>query len=430
MQIRTDKLKKRFSASQIIEFMRCPRSWAISRFCVLEREQRAALEVGKAVHDLLEKHYKNEQSLQSSYDALFNFEGKMYQIGQIAFNMVVPFAPRPNAAADYGLGVEEYFEFEHNGITYNGLMDLNWKAHGVGVVLDHKTSSDPSKWGKKEEDLLTDIQRIIYSYCMMCKHPELNAVNFILNYGSTKNKPKTHYRVKYTANKQQIQDDFEILTDISGLMAEYVDAFNTCKSGTEVISLIEEIDKNPSACEAYGGCDYKKQGMCKLTTKERIRGLQMKETLVEKMKRLQLAQKEAQKEGDTEEEKPSKELPKKVKNEKKVPPVNPPEANEPPAETPKPEEKPETPPEPEKKTRKRRTKKEIEEANKLAEGAVEETKKEIAKEIAKDVVEEQLAADVATLRADILMLVGVTYAMPLKEMDEIRQRLTQFAKNL
>jgi hypothetical protein len=305
------------SATQIDNFKRCPRLWAWDKIARIPRTPHQATELGSRVHDILEAYYQRKGTPDPTETWRFKPDSKLFYPGQIAASMISDAIP---ASAVDKLQAEMEFKTEINGIVYVGKIDVHWVEYcpdyrmNILHVVDHKTSSDPAQWGKKESDLENDTQRILYAKAGLELYPEVEKVVFTLNYGSTKLQKSKNYTVSHSALAYEIRHDFE--TKIEPF-ARYMVEQKT--AGTDPLKL----DPNPSACGVFGGCPHVDR--CQLSTKQRIGALIMGDSsYVNDI----LARAKAKKAETGAEPEPKPE----------TTPVNPPEQTEP---EPKPEPKPE-----------------------------------------------------------------------------------------
>ncbi|MDP6423388.1 MAG: PD-(D/E)XK nuclease family protein, partial [Planctomycetota bacterium] len=150
----------RVSASQIQLASLCWRKWAFAYIRGLREPETRALALGTKVHAILEAYLRDGTVPDPNETWSFPGETRTFYPGKIALNMMpAGLFPAP------GVGkVEHRFEWHNDGIIWNGLVD--WHAFnptappaefeelpgradtGLIVVIDHKTSSDPVKWGK------------------------------------------------------------------------------------------------------------------------------------------------------------------------------------------------------------------------------------------------------------------------------------------
>ena len=132
----------RVSASQIKTWNDCPRKWGFKYIDGLEDPPSKAAILGSKVHAELER-YLEGGDIDEASDA-----------GKIAAT-ALDLLPEPRV----DLSVEEEVVFELDGVTFRGFVDLIDPAGPT--IFDHKTSSDPKRWGLTEETLVDDVQALM-----------------------------------------------------------------------------------------------------------------------------------------------------------------------------------------------------------------------------------------------------------------------------
>jgi DNA-binding FrmR family transcriptional regulator len=268
------------SATQIDNCRRCPRRWAWEKIEGIETPKAQSLELGSRVHDILEAFYQGKGSPDLRETWRFSPESPIFYPGEIASSMISNAIP---AGAMSKLHAEMMFTDKtigaKHGIIYVGKIDVHWLADSalgrLIEIVDHKTSSDPKAWGKKEEDLKNDVQNILYSRAGLEMYSDADAVRFTLNYGSTKLQKSKNYHCSYTIVREQAIEVFEReIEPIAIAMAEWK------RAGVHPL----ELEPNPDACGDFRGCPHRER--CELSTEQRIKGLIMSTqgSLVERLK--------------------------------------------------------------------------------------------------------------------------------------------------
>jgi hypothetical protein len=250
------------SPTQIDMFLSCPRNWAWFYIAKVPKVDTAATAVGSRVHDILEQYAKDGTPPDVNKVWQFEDKGKFYRPGQIAMNMIGPGFPQPGTAEAEG-------KFNWNiedGLIITGKIDLNWydrEGHTV-FLMDHKTSSNPPKWGKKDEDLIKDTQATVYGAYLCKRYRFADSVKCIWNYGSTAGTKSHSYRATQTFTAAALTDKFysEILP-----VVRHMRDLKLAK--TDPLAL----PPNPEACELFRGCPHKER--CNLSTTERLGALLM-----------------------------------------------------------------------------------------------------------------------------------------------------------
>ena len=216
----------RVSASQIKTWKDCPRKWGFKYIDGLEDPPGKAAELGSAVHRDLE-WYLQAGSIDTSTDS-----------GRIAA-AAKEVLPGPS----HRLQVEREIVFELEGVTYRGFIDLI-DPRGP-TIYDHKTSSDPKKWGLTEETLPNDVQALIYATWGIL---EWNLDSVALQWSYL----KTRGRAEATAVRAKISKDDalqKIREKIRPTALAIVEASSCAESAME-------LDPNPGACSKFGGCPF------------------------------------------------------------------------------------------------------------------------------------------------------------------------------
>lgn len=310
----------RVSPSQIQLYRLCARKWAFAYVLGLREPETRQLALGSHVHSILEAYLLGEAVPDPNETWAFgahlraeivNGSGSetaeavlavtsardlsaTYYPGKIALNMMPEgLFPAP------GIGHVEYdFEFVDRGVVWNGLLDwhtFNETAptppefagvpgaaeRGLIVVIDHKTSSDPAKWGKlgvgdeaepdfEERDLSTDAQAIIYARAMLDRYGPAN-VELHWNYGCTDAKPAKSRVATARMVPGEVYARFENdIVPLGQVMRKHRLA------ETNPLSLAP----SPDACFAFHKhCPHAKA--CNLTTSERLGNIIMGNPLID-----------------------------------------------------------------------------------------------------------------------------------------------------
>lgn len=283
------------SASQIQTAKLCWRKWAWVYIAGEPKRETAAKALGSKVHELLEAYMLSGTPPNPTEPWQFKDEGKVYFPGKIAINMINEHLPAPGDAF-----VELEFKDEiEQGFFIVGKIDLNWMgAQGTAHLLDHKTSSDPIKWGKKPSELENDVQRIIYSAHLARVYPDAEKIQATWNYGSTKGIKKHSYVSNYWDTAENVLKKFD--NEIIPFAAQMVDI-----KRKQIHPL--ELPFNADACGVFGGCPHK--SLCGLTSRERLGALFMSNNKID-----DLLQQAKNKMGKG-----------KAKEEAQTDPINPPE---------------------------------------------------------------------------------------------------------
>ncbi len=297
----------RVSPTQFQLFLLCRRKWAFAYIQGLREPITRQLAFGLAVHALLEAYLrhgavpdldstwtfalylerelgcgddKRADAAQAAVDAGGMSDTATRYPGKVALSMM-PAGVFP--APGVGL-VEDRFEFEDRGVVWNGLLDwhtfnpIDFVApefegmpgaaeSGLVIVIDHKTSSDPAKWGKLGDDddsdparaLADDIQAVVYSRAMLDRYGPAN-IEAHWNYGHS-GAVASAARVATTRMVPgEVYAKFE--NDIAPIGQEIR---KLRLANPDPLSL----PPSPDACFAYHKlCPH--AGTCNLSTKERL----------------------------------------------------------------------------------------------------------------------------------------------------------------
>ena len=266
----------RFSPSAVATFRGCPRKWAWRAVSGIEGVSTAAAELGKKVHDELEK-YLNGGQLDFSTE-----------VGYIAASGI-HHLPRPGTP---GLKTEGDFFFqgpwEHQ---YSGRIDFSVSPVSVPVgsvpvgsvpvgsvpvgsvpavpvgtpvcapvVGDHKTTRD-FRWKKTEQQLLDDEQCIIYATKYFIENPNQTEVELRWVYystGSTKKSAVTSIRINHEHTYRGLEKieatAREMAATYAYLTSEDVAARYPIEQRPLALPLTDQMK---SFCGEYGGCQHR-----------------------------------------------------------------------------------------------------------------------------------------------------------------------------
>lgn len=280
----------RVSASQIKTADACMRKWGFKYIDKIPDPVGKAAIFGSAVHKQLEGWFEDGEDPDES-----KREGVVAATGLHLY---------PKAEdVDH---VELSFVFDFEGILYRGFIDLAWKLEKeFPTICDHKTSSDPKKWGLNEVTILEDIQALTYSVFALdfWVAPQ---VNLQWTYYKTRGKPNP-FNVTVTMDREDARTRFN--QHVAPLARDIYEALELHKEG--VVEDANDLPVSVSACGDFGGCPY--ADICRRTSSESLDAV--------------FGNKEEKKEKNT---MGLREMIQKKKNGKKLPPprVNAPEAPE------------------------------------------------------------------------------------------------------
>lgn len=238
----------RYSASQLQNYDDedpdgCPRRWYFKSIAKIPEPQRAGAELGTQTHLVLERHFGAGVEIPTKTKP-----GKIAASG-------LHLLPDPGA---YKFQVEKKFRLRLFGVEFVGLIDMCWfDEHASLHVLDHKTSKNPEQYGLSSEDLLTNIQAILYAKASIAEF-KLDEVDLHWIYYATQGK-----RRAFESSARLVTRDVDNgLVKVERLV-EKMNRDRTCKQANDVTP-------NFGACGAYGGCHYGKIGVCERSPMQRL----------------------------------------------------------------------------------------------------------------------------------------------------------------
>ncbi len=157
------------------------------------------------------------------------------------FNEGIPFLPKRKLLPTE---IEGEVSFTLEGVPWIGYYD--WKLFAERQIGDHKTSSDPKRWGLTADKLPTNLQACTYVYDS--GWPEANLR--WLYYGK---KSKSAYPVDALVTREQATT---VLSKFVSVTKEMQKWFNENPEKLTVDQL-NEIPNNPDACDGVGRmCDF------------------------------------------------------------------------------------------------------------------------------------------------------------------------------
>jgi hypothetical protein len=158
--------------------------------------------------------------------------------------------------------VETQLLFDWEGLLFRGFVDVAWTGEdGVPVVSDHKTSSDPKKWGLSEAALPLDVQALIYATWLLDME-EVPVVDLRWTYFRTRGKALA-FPVDARITREDARQNFKerVEPNARSIMAAIEDHQKTG-------ALADSLQANPSACGMYGGCHF--AAFCERTQEETL----------------------------------------------------------------------------------------------------------------------------------------------------------------
>jgi len=265
-----------FSATQVDTFRLCKRKWAWRYLDGIEAEPHPSAQLGTEVHAQLEGWLREGKMLDMSTRA-----------GLIAMSSL-HLLPSPKSC-----DVERPFIIELFGFRFRGFKDFErgpeiHRSNGTwisGFVGDHKTSTDPNKWGKTAEDLRNDTQAILYSAEHMHRF-EAPSVELHWNYLRTSGSPKATPVLDLGGGRPVItRGECEpVLERTYNAAKEMAALYVALMAPPPRENRALELEPNAAACQAFGGCPHIER--CNLSANDKIRSLfkmNDKEALLAKM---------------------------------------------------------------------------------------------------------------------------------------------------
>jgi hypothetical protein len=241
------------SASQIKRWKACQRAWGWDYIVEIPREEKAATELGKAVHAQLESYLAGTGT--------FDFTT---EVGYIAASGI-EHLPKPGTP---GMQLEtEFHFFGPSGNSYLGYIDVEIEPtkFTVGEIIDHKTTSD-FRWRKTPEELREDEQAVLYAANFFRKYPDAVFVDLRWIYYLTRGSRRSS-EIKVRVEQGQIFREFLKLEET---MKEIAGARDRAAGAEDKEAWVkEQLPPNVEHCSAFGGCQH--QGRCNLSPMDRFR---------------------------------------------------------------------------------------------------------------------------------------------------------------
>lgn len=135
-------------------------------------------------------------------------------------------------------------------------------ARGRPTICDHKTSSDPKKWGLNELTILDDVQVLTYSVFAL-DYWVAPQVNMQWTYYKTRGKPNP-FNVYATLDREDARERFD--NTVAPLARGIYKSLELHRVGT--VGNANDLPATPSACGDFGGCPY--ADICRKTSLEAL----------------------------------------------------------------------------------------------------------------------------------------------------------------
>jgi hypothetical protein len=275
------------SPSQIETFRLCERKWALEKLDKIPKKPNAFAQRGTDAHTVLEHWQRDGSPIDFDSDI-----GKIIAPG-------LRFLPKPGT-----LKVEGSFVFRTPNATYHGIKDGRYKRPLVREVWDHKTTSN-MKWLKTPERLRQDPQANIYAMSEIVDAREVGEQlerveqNWIY-YLTDPDKPRARKvqlhvlldkSVKVPSCSKEVKPEHFGIMYLDELSERFVEIEETSSKILQYHKLFlagdirgaADVPYDVEGCDAFGGCPYKGV-QCVLTFGERVRSMEAKMNLVDKMK--------------------------------------------------------------------------------------------------------------------------------------------------
>lgn len=193
------------------------------------KQETDAQRFGTKLHAIAEKFLLTRETPDQSCK-----EGRL-------FNEGIPHLPKRKLLPNE---IEGEVNFVFEGVPWIGYYD--WKLFVEREIGDHKTSSDPKKWGLTSAELPTNLQACTYAYDS--GWPETN-----LRWVYYSKKSSNAYPVLATVGRQQATDVLGKFVSTTKEMQKLFDAHPTQLT----VAQLNEIPNDPNACDYTGrNCDF------------------------------------------------------------------------------------------------------------------------------------------------------------------------------
>jgi hypothetical protein len=230
-----EKTKKiQLSASQIILFKSCPRSWYWKYVMKVKEPYMPWLNTGLAFHLCIEHTYmkiRGDEIKKPKY-----FDEDLIDLVNIGFDKGI-------------LEVPNNFLLEHNikvplceGAYLKGIIDF--VNVDDGKIEDHKTVSS-WKYAETEETLKNNMQLLIYAKWYLNKVKTRKSV-YLKHNQFHKNAPETSKSVEVKVSRDYVENYWE------KEVMSYVNQMIEMKTNTDE----KAFDFNLDSCGNYGGCSF------------------------------------------------------------------------------------------------------------------------------------------------------------------------------
>lgn len=234
----------RFSPSQVDTYLGCPRKWAWRYIAGKRSPSTASAQLGTDCHTVLENFLRDGTPLPFSDPS-----PRTREIARIVATSL-PHLPAPKTP---GMDLEDNFVFNAappraEPLLFTGKIDVTLSPLATGgrpKIIDHKTSGNIERYGKKEDDLKEDPQAIVYAYYAMRRF-RTTSVDLQWNYMATSGTLRC-VPVRLTLHLSHVLPRFFAmgppLMDLSATLISK--------------RIPSSFPGDEDHCSAFGGCPYK-----------------------------------------------------------------------------------------------------------------------------------------------------------------------------
>ncbi len=247
--------------------------WFLGKVLGIVEPSSKSQELGSEVHDQVAEPWSKGLITTEDVDAMALGTGLLAQAAR-TFRPLIPKLPKPGTydveswakgAVPAGVGSDG----TRLWMPFVGKIDL-WRWPAVSPTLpelpgwdpdrlhihDHKTSSDPMKWGKTAEELEHDIQMLGYAAVLARAFPDApkpSRIDVSHGYMATRGMPYGHMVMAYNVPWDNVEEVWE---DYCAVAVEQHAIITGYHAGT-----VRETDIrcNEGACGDYGGCYYRER---------------------------------------------------------------------------------------------------------------------------------------------------------------------------
>ena len=249
---------RRISPTRLRLYQECPTKYWYAEAAPKTQEQLSSVShtFGKYAHKVAEWRLGRSPEDQSELERIIEECDKPKKVDvNYAHEIGSLFADQVRERNIHVLQVEVSHRVRIGQGYYDCQMDAIGQRNGRYVVVDHKTSIDPSKYAKREKELRKDLQCQLYAYALMDKYG-VDEVDAYWHWA-----PRNRYA--YPEHKT-----IETFISIRRSEVEAI-AKKSCEDGQTLLSLssrptaiwVEDPLEILDTCDSYGGCPYFKRCM-------------------------------------------------------------------------------------------------------------------------------------------------------------------------